>query len=474
MRLEKDCIGELFVPDEALYGINSVRAVRNFPISDEKVDAKIIESYLQLKKAAALTNDQAGVISHPKAVAIIAACNQLLVAKDYHEIIVPAIQGGAGTSTNMNINEVLAHLATRLSRQKGGSAVKIHPNDDVNHGQSTNDTYATAGKMAMLKRLEPLLDVLNQLTLTLDQKASQFQNAIKVGRTQLQDAVPTTYGKSFHAYTTLFKRDLKRVAAAAEALHEVNLGGTAVGTGVNAGSFYQHHVVTMLNQVAHLNLTPAADLVDATQNADDYVAFSGSLKTLALDLSKFCNDLRLLSSGPQAGLNELRLPKAQAGSSIMPGKVNPVVPEVVNQVAFEVIGHDVTISMAAEGGQLELNAFEPIIFRDLLKSETYLTKAIETLIENCVAGIEVNLDYCAANVEQSSIAATVLSPYLGYEKTTELIKKARLTHQPVRQLVKQANLLPDAFIDDLFSPAVLTHQRQANNQLLNLTTSSHK
>ncbi|MCT3400301.1 aspartate ammonia-lyase [Lentilactobacillus hilgardii] len=459
MRLEKDCIGEMFVPDDALYGIHSLRAKQNFPITREHVNSLIIESYLQIKKAAALANQQAGTLNKEKAAFIISACNQLLLSKDFRAMIVPAIQGGAGTSTNMNINEVVANLAMKISGEGSQDPVSIHPNDDVNQSQSTNDTYPTAGKMAMLKALDPLEDMLKDLTHTLEQKAEAYRNAIKVGRTQLQDAVPTTFGRSFQAYSSMFKRDLQKMKSFEASLEQVNLGGTAIGTGLNASVSYRQAVTPILSQVSHLSLTQSDDLVDATQNSDVFAGFSAILKGLAINLSKFCNDLRLLASGPQAGLAELSLPKVQAGSSIMPGKVNPVIPEVVNQVAFEIIGKDLTVTMAAESGQLELNAFEPMIFRELLISEDHLTKAIQTLIENCVTGIKVNLTHCQQEVDHSSITATILSPYLGYEQTTALIKKSEVTHTSVKQVVKMAHLLPDSLIDSLFSPEVLTNAK---------------
>lgn len=464
MRIERDCIGEMFVPDNVLYGIHSLRAKHNFPITDEKVDHAVIQSYLQIKKAAAEANAQAGTLDKHKSTLIMSACNQLLFSNDYSAFIVPAIQGGAGTSTNMNVNEVVAQLAIRLSAQDGDKSIDIKPNDDVNQSQSTNDTYPTAGKMAMIKCLSPLLTSISNLIDSLTDKAAEYQSAIKVGRTQLQDAVPTTFGKTFTAYASMFKRDLLRLKHAQKVLSQVNLGGTAIGTGINATDAYQDAIVPILNKYSHLSLHQASDLVDGTQNSDAFTTTSGAMKSLAADLSKFSNDLRLLSSGPQAGLNELELPKKAAGSSIMPGKVNPVIPEVVNQVAFETIGNDVTVTMAAEAGQLELNAFEPIMFKSILTSERHLARAIDTLVENCVSGIKVNVAYCREEVEHSSIAATVLSPLLGYEKTTALIKEALATKQSVKEIVKQKQLLPDALVDNLFSPEVLTNVSKVKDE----------
>jgi len=453
MRTETDCIGEREIPDEALYGIHSQRAVENFPISSERIHPLIVDSLVEIKKAAAVANQQAGTLTVEKRDAIIKACDAVLDGQYRDAFIVPAIQGSAGTSANMNVNEVIAHLAEKLT-----PAVSINPNDDVNESQSTNDTFPTSGKMAMLKLLPDLLEAVGQLIQTLLVKANDFEDLIKVGRTQLQDAVPTTFGHSFHAYYSLFKRDLDRLRIASEDLHSVNMGGTAIGTGVNTTSTYQRQIVPEINELTNLHLTLAPDLIDATQNCDGYVAFSGALKGLAVDLSKVCHDLRLLSSGPQAGFNELKLPRQQAGSSIMPGKVNPVIPEVVNQVAFEVIGNDVTVTMAAEAGQLELNAFEPIMFRDILANETHLTNAIQTLIDNCLKGIEVNDQGAAKLVEQSAITATILAPYLGYMQTTTLVKEALADHRSVKDLLREKHLLSDHQIDTLFSPASLLHE----------------
>ena len=316
----------------------------------------------------------------------------------------------------------------------------------------------------MLKRLAPLTTAVCRLIDSLTDKAGEYSAAIKVGRTQLQDAVPTTFGRTFTAYASMFKRDLLRLKHAQKALSQVNLGWTAIGTGINATSKYQSTIIPILNQYSHLSLHQASNLVDATQNSDAFTTISSAMKSLAANLSKFSNDLRLLSSGPQAGLNELELPKKAAGSSIMPGKVNPIIPEVVNQVAFETIGNDVTVTMAAESGQLELNAFEPIMFKSILTSEQHLEKAIETLVENCVSGIKVNVADCRHEVEHSSIAATVLSPLLGYEKTTALIKEALATQQSVKALVKQKQLLPDSLVDNLFTPEVLTNVRKVKKE----------
>ena len=460
MRIEEDCIGKLPVDDEALYGIHTLRAVGNFPISPERINPLIVQSLVQIKKAAAEVNHAAGTLSGDKRQAIIEACDALLDGEHADSFIVPAIQGGAGTSANMNVNEVVAHLAERNHPD-----LKISPNDDVNQSQSTNDTFPTAGKMALLEQLPALTRAIEQVIDTLQAKGEEYEHTLKVGRTQLQDAVPTTYGRTFEAYAHMFQRDLRRVKQAGETLRTVNLGGTAIGTGVNATPYYQEHVLDVLNRNSQLDLHAAEDLIDATQNCDPFVEFSGAMKALAVNLSKFSNDLRLLGSGPQDGLAELHLPARQAGSSIMPGKVNPVIPEVVNQVAFEVIGHDTTVTMAAEAGQLELNAFEPIMFRDLLASERYLQQAMQTLVRHCLRDLTVNQNDCATDVEKSAITATVLTPYLGYMATTKLIKRALADKESVKKLLLQEELLPADLVEKLFSPASLTHPREPKTKV---------
>lgn len=453
MHYEEDCIGKLAVADDVLYGINTTRALHNFNITTERTDSLIFQSMIQIKKAAAVVNHRGGTLAEQKAKLIVAACNALLLGQHQDDLVAPAIQGSAGTSVNMNVNEVIAKCAMRMA-----DGVTILPNDDINQCQSTNDTYPTAGKMAMLKALPPLLQNIEKMVAVLLDLADRYANVLKVGRTQLEDAVPTVYGHTFHAYASLFRRDLTRLRTAAEALQQINLGGTAIGTGLNATDYYRTHVVEALNGISGLKLALADDMIDATQNTDTYVAFSGAMKVLAVDLSKFCNDLRLLNSGPQAGFGELRLPAKQAGSSIMPGKVNPVIPEVVNQVAFQVIGQDVTIGMAAEAGQLELNAFEPIMFRDLLQNERFLTQAIDTLVHNCLNGLTVNVEQCEKNVRHSAVSATVLNPYLGYAQTTALVKEALAKQCDIQTLLKEKKILAPDLVDRLFSPEVMTNQ----------------
>jgi aspartate ammonia-lyase len=458
MHYEEDCVGRMALPDDVLYGVHSARAAVNFPFK-QKTHPQLIAAMLLIKKAAALTNMHGGTLAPDKGQAIVAACDELLTGAHAEAFIVPAIQGGAGTSTNMNVNEVVAHLATR------NTGLAIHPNDDVNQGQSTNDTYPSAGKVAALRLLPDVLDAIMDLQNALLAKADEYCDVIKVGRTQLQDAVPTTYGKVFSAYAHMFDRDLRRLRFAADALREMSLGGTAIGTGINASTYYQQHIVAEVSKQSGLHLRQAADMSDAIQNTDELAEFSGAFKSLAINLNKLSNDLRLLASGPQAGLGELVLPARQAGSSIMPNKINPVIPEAVNQLAFAVIGNDVAITMATQNGQLELNAFEPLTFAKLYEDEEELTAAMQMLTAFCIKGIKVNVAACRHAVEHSAVAATVLAPYIGYRTTTKLIKEALATKRSVRDLIVEKNLLPESTVSQLFSNAALLGQDVETNKL---------
>jgi aspartate ammonia-lyase len=458
MHIEEDCVGRMALPDDVLYGVHAARAAVNFPFK-QATHPQLIAALLTIKKAAALTNMRGGTLAATKGQAIVAACDELLTGAHAEAFIVPAIQGGAGTSTNMNVNEVVAHLATR------NTGLAIHPNDDVNQGQSTNDVYPSAGKIAALRLLPGVLSAISDLQEALLAKAKAYRDVIKVGRTQLQDAVPTTYGKVFSAYAHMFDRDLRRLRFAADALREMALGGTAIGTGINASAYYQQHIVAELSVQSGLQLRQAADLSDGIQNTDALAEFSGAFKALAINLNKLSNDLRLLASGPQAGLGELQLPARQAGSSIMPNKINPVIPEAVNQVAFAVIGNDVAITMATQNGQLELNAFEPLAFAKLYEDEEELTTAMQILSAFCVRDIKVNAAVCRHAVEHSAVAATVLAPYIGYQATTQLIKTALAEHRSVRQLIVEKDLLPQETVDRLFSNAALLGQDIETNKL---------
>lgn len=376
------------------------------------------------------------------------------------------IQGGAGTSLNMNANEVIANRAIELLGGQKGDYSIINPNDDVNCGQSTNDVIPTAGKMTSLRLLKRLKAELLRLHTALCDKAEEFNSIIKMGRTQLQDAVPIRLGQEFKAYSVAVLRDIRRMDKAMEEMCTVNLGGTAVGTGINADEAYLRRIVPNLAEVSDMELVQAFDLIDATQNLDSFVSVSGAVKACAVTLSKIANDLRLMSSGPRAGFNEINLPARQNGSSIMPGKVNPVIPEVVNQVAFNIIGNDVTITMAAEAGQLELNAFEPIIFYCIFQSIDTLAFGVRTFVDNCVTGITANRDRCRELVENSVGIITALCPHVGYEKAADIAKRAIQTGAPVRSLILQEHLLDEKELDEILDPVTMTEPGISGRELL--------
>ena len=386
-RLEHDSVGEKEVPIDAYYGVQSLRACENFKITGQEMRPEIINSLAEVKKACAITNMEVKELDEKLGNAIIEACDDVISGKLHDEFIVDPIQGGAGTSANMNANEVIANRAIEILGGKKGDYTVLAPNDHVNMGQSTNDVFPSAGKIAAIRLLQKAIPELESLYDALVKKSEEFSDVIKMGRTQLEDAIPITMGQEFKAYSAGIKRDIKRLNDAIENLSILNLGGTAIGTGLNADEDYVKKVVPNLAKVCNLNLVQAEDLIDGTQNLDVYVYVSGILKSCAVNLSKMSNDLRLMNSGPRTGLDELNLPARQNGSSIMPGKVNPVIPEVVSQVAFNIIGNDMTITMAAEGGQLELNAFEPVLFYNLYESITSLTGAVNTLRDNCIIDI---------------------------------------------------------------------------------------
>lgn len=448
-RIEFDSIGSLPIPGEAYYGIQSLRAKNNFSISGEKLHPIFIKNLAIIKKIAAITNYQANNVSGTVANAIYEACNEIIAGEFQAEFIVDTIQGGAGTSANMNMNEVIAHRASEIL---GGTKEKydlVHPNDHVNCSQSTNDVFPSAGKLTVLELMPQLISNLSYLERLLEQKAIEFSDVIKMGRTQLQDAVPTTLGHSFKAYQSVVHRDIKHLIAITDEMYTLNIGATAIGNGINASVEYSSTIAENLARELQLPLKQADNLYDATQNVDSFVRVSGVIKTAAISLSKMSNDLRLLSSGPKTGFGEINLPARQNGSSIMPGKVNPVIPEVVSQVAFQIVGNDVTITMAAESGQLELNPFEPIIFRNLFSSIELLTNAVMTLADNCIVGITVNEEHCRDQVEKSVGIATALCPFIGYKKASEVAKEALKTGLSIRQILLKRNWLTKEKIDDI-------------------------
>ena len=424
--------------------------IRRFP------SIKSIKNLVRIKKAAAYTNMTAHILDEKIGNAIVKACDEIIEGKLHSQFIVDAIQGGAGTSANMNANEVIANRAIEILGGEKGDYTIVHPNDHVNMAQSTNDVIPSAGKLTILALLPGLLEQLERLHKALRDKSIEFDDVVKMGRTQLQDAVPIRLGQSFEAYAAVIERDIRRIRSLDSEIKVLNIGATAVGTAINVNPVYLFHIIRNVNLVCGTDCSQAEDLFDATQNLDGFVHTSAALRVCAVNLSKICNDLRLLSSGPKAGLGEINLPPKQNGSSIMPGKINPVIPEVVSQVAYNVIGNDVTVTMAAEAGQLELNAFEPVIFYKIFESIDTLRGAVETLIDNCILGITANRERCRALVESSAALATALCPALGYKKSAEIAKKCNRTGIPVRQIVLEEGLLPEEELDRYLSLVDMT------------------
>lgn len=455
-RVEHDSIGAKEVPENAYYGVQTLRAAENFPITGLAMHPEIVNSIAEIKKAAAITNFEVGRLDKERTDAIVTACDEIISGKLHDQFIVDPIQGGAGTSLNMNANEVIANRAIELLGGVKGDYSLVNPNDHVNYGQSTNDVFPSCGRITALKLMTKAQKQLNRLYDAFAEKAEEFDGVIKMGRTQMQDAVPIRLGQEFRAYAAAIKRDIARFERAKEEMRNLNLGGTAIGTGLNADTKYLLRVVQNIDKITGLGLTQAHDLIDATQNLDGYVAVSGVTKSCAVNLSKISNDLRLMSSGPRTGLGEINLPPKQNGSSIMPGKVNPVIPEVVNQVAFNIIGNDVTVTMAAEAGQLELNAFEPIIFYNLFQSIETITYAVRTFVDNCVTGITANVEHCRSMVENSVGIITAVCPHIGYQKAAEVAKEAIETGTSVRKLLIRDELLTGEELDIILDPFSMT------------------
>lgn len=455
-RTEADSIGVMEVPAEAYYGVQALRAKENFPITHQQLHPEFIKSMAKLKKAAAITNRDAGLLPLNIASAIMKACDELIAGKYTDSFIVDAIQGGAGTSANMNANEVIANRAIEILGGTKGDYSIVHPNDHVNMAQSTNDIIPSAGKLTAITLLTGVIKELERLYEALMDKAEEFDSVLKMGRTQLQDAVPMRLGQSFHAYASVLHRDILRLEDAIHTLEMLNMGGTAIGSSINVSPLYLKNICKNLNKITKGNFYLADDLFDATQNLDGFVSVSGVLKTCAVNLSKMCNDLRLLSSGPKTGIGEINLPARQNGSSIMPGKINPVIPEVVSQVAFNIIGHDYTITMAAEAGQLELNAFEPVIFYTLFESIETLGHAAQTLTDNCILGITANEKHCKDLVNASAGIATALCPSIGYTASAALAKKSLKMNVPVRELAIKEGYVTEEEADRLLDPYTMT------------------
>lgn len=453
-RIEKDFLGEKEIENDKYYGIQTLRAKENFNITTIQISIfpNFIISLAKVKKVCALTNFELGDLTESQKNAIVKACDLIIDGKYHDQFIVDPIQGGAGTSTNMNANEVIANIALEILGEKKGSYNIIHPNNHVNMSQSTNDAYPTAIKITLYELIFKLQDSLKILRDAFKNKAFEFKDILKMGRTQLQDAVPMTLGQEFKTFATMIDDDIFRLTTAQNLLKEVNLGATAIGTGINTKPEYQERVIKNLRYITGTDYYKANDMIEATQDTGSFVQISAMLKSIAIKISKICNDLRLLSSGPRAGLNEINLPPMQPGSSIMPGKVNPVIPEVVNQVAFEVIGADTTISIASEHGQLQLNVFEPIIAYKLFISINMMRRAFESLTEKCIKGITANPEICMNNVLNSATLVTSLNPILGYEKSSAVAKEALRTGKRVYDILLEQELFTKEELDELLQP----------------------
>lgn len=458
-REEHDLLGTSEVPAEAYFGVQTSRALDNFDIGGARLMAypNLVRALAMVKKAAALANRDCGALDAEVAGAIVEAAEDVMQGKLHDQFVVDELQGGAGTSTNMNANEVIANRALEILGEEKGNYERVHPNNHVNCSQSTNDVYPTALKLGMILSSGRLIDGVEKLVGALREKGAAFADVVKMGRTQLQDAVPMTLGQEFDAFAASLTQELRGLHETSRMLQTVNMGGTAIGTGLNTPKGYRNGVLSHLREVTGLDLQLAPDLIEATQDTQAFVMFSSALKSLAVKLSKICNDLRLLSSGPRAGLAEIQLPPRQPGSSIMPGKVNPVIPEVVNQVAYRVLGNDLTVTLAAEAGQLQLNVMEPVIAASILESLKILANAVNTLRHNCIEGIRANPDRCRAYVENSIGLVTALVPCLGYEVSSRVAKRALAEDLSVAQVLRDENLLTDDEIRDLIAPERMAH-----------------
>ncbi|MDQ1525525.1 MAG: aspartate ammonia-lyase [Microbacteriaceae bacterium] len=458
MRTESDSLGSMQIPADAYWGIHTARALENFPITRRPISVypDLIEALARVKQAAARANKELGVLDADKAELIDRVCEEIVGGQLHDQFLVGVIQGGAGTSTNMNTNEVIANRGLEILGLPFGDYEHLHPIDDVNRSQSTNDVYPTAIKLAMVFGIKRLLAEHTLLTEAFARKGAEFAGILKVGRTQLQDAVPMTLGQEFTGFAHTLIEDFDRLSEVIPWLNEINMGATAIGTGITADSRYADAVRRHLVEVTGIEMETSPELIEATSDAGIFMTLSGTLKRNAVKLSKICNDLRLLSSGPQAGLGEINLPPRQAGSSIMPGKVNPVIPEVVNQVAFSVIGADATVTAAAEGGQLQLNAFEPVIAHSILQSIAWMTNASYTLRVNCIDGITANITRLAAQVDSSVGVVTALTPFIGYAASAALAHTALTTNASIAELVVSSGLMSAEDVARVLAPERLS------------------
>ncbi len=465
-RTEKDSLGKKEVPEDAYYGIQSLRARENFQITDLNIHPRLVKSLALVKKAAAISNREVGLLNQEKAGAIIQAAEEVAAGELKDQFIVDAVQGGAGTSINMNMNEVLANRAIEILGEQKGDYRIVHPNNHVNMGQSTNDVIPTSIRITAINMLQEVVEKVDELRKALEAKGEEFDDVIKMGRTQLQDAVPIRMGQEFAAYARAVLRDKERLEETIDDLKIINLGATAVGTGLNADQDYVENVTQILSEVTDLNLSQAEDLIDATQNVDALVGLSSALKTCASNLSKIASDLRLMSSGPRTGLNEIDLPAVQPGSSIMPGKVNPVIPEVINQISYHIMGNDNTITKAAEAGQLELNVMQPVLMYNLFQSMEMLRNGIDTFVNNCIVDIKVNRDRCKALVDQSVSIITAINPHVGYEKAAYIAKKALNENKSVQEIILDEGILSEEELNKILDPYEMTEPGIAGRELL--------
>jgi aspartate ammonia-lyase len=465
VRLEHDSLGERELPSQAYYGVQTLRAIENFAISGVFVKnfEHMIEALAFVKKAAALANQELDALAEDKMKAICDACDELLAGKLHDQFPVDMFQGGAGTSTNMNANEVIANRGLEIMGHAKGEYDYLHPNDHVNCSQSTNDAYPTSIKLSVLLSLKDLLSAMGELKEALEAKAEEFADVLKMGRTENQDAVPMTLGQEFSAYAVMIESAAAALERTGDEFHDINMGATAIGTGINSPPGYAELVTRKLSEVSGFELRRARNLVEATQNAGSFVQMSATMKRAAVQISKICNDLRWMSSGPRCGLNEINLPPMQPGSSIMPGKVNPVIPELVNQICYQVMGYDAVVSMAAEASELELCMAEPIIAYDLLHGMLILKNACITLASRCIVGIEANRDVCRQYVENSIGLITALVPVIGYEKSAAIAKEALKTGGSVYTLVLEKGLLTQEKLDDMLKPENMTDPREIPN-----------
>ncbi len=465
-RLEKDFLGEKQVPQDALYGIQTLRAIENFPITGLRLHPSLIRAMALVKKAAALANAETGNLDAGLADAIARAADEVMAGQWHAHFLVDPIQGGAGTSINMNTNEVLANRALELLGDHKGHYARLSPNTHVNMAQSTNDAFPTAMHIAVLDELKNLLASMRDLEATFARKAKEFDHVIKMGRTHLQDAVPIRLGQEFEAYRRVLARDIDRIALTGAHLRQVNMGATAVGTGLNADPAYIRAVVQHLADLSGHPITSADDLIDATQNTDGYTEVSAMLKVCMMNMSKVANDLRLMASGPRCGFGELHLPARQPGSSIMPGKVNPVIAEVVNQVAFQVIGNDTTVCLASEAGQFELNVMEPVLIFNLIQSITMMTNVFTVFRKHLLEDLRANEDRLRAYVESSVGVVTAINPHVGYETAARLAKQAIDTGRPIRDVVLESGALTAAELDVILNPYNMTSPGISGAELL--------